>query len=157
MTTDTEALVRRAYYLAEGDVLDGQGFIDLFAEDGVLNGIGGVSGRDSLRGKQLGDLIVWMGKLLPDVHRELHRVNVLGDVVAIELSIRGTFLGPFETPVGVIQPTGVKLDIPTADFWYVRDGKVQEFNCHIGFTRMFAQLGVLPDFASAVGASAPER
>jgi ketosteroid isomerase-like protein len=157
MTTETEALVRRAYYLAEGDVLDGQGFIDLFAEDGVLNGIGGVSGQDSLRGKQLGDLIVWMGKLLPDVHRELHRVNVLGDVVAIELSIRGTFLGPFETPVGVIQPTGVKLDIPTADFWYVRDGKVREFNCHIGFTRMFAQLGVLPDFASAVGASAPER
>src|SRR5216683_7452875 len=32
MTTDTEALVRRAYHLAEGDVLDVQGFIDLFAE-----------------------------------------------------------------------------------------------------------------------------
>jgi SnoaL-like polyketide cyclase len=58
----------------------------------------------------------------PDVHRELHRVNVLGDVVAIEVSIRGTFLGPFETPAGVIQPTGTKLDIPTADFTYVRDG-----------------------------------
>jgi hypothetical protein len=41
MTTDTEALVRRAYHLAEGDA------------------------------------------------RELHRVNVLGDVDAIELSIRG--------------------------------------------------------------------
>jgi len=36
MTTDTEALVRRAYHLAEGDVLDAQGFIDLFAEDGVF-------------------------------------------------------------------------------------------------------------------------
>src|SRR6266571_501575 len=45
-----------------------------------------------------------------------------GDVVAIEVSIRGTFLGPFETPAGVIQPTWAKLDIPTADFWYVRDG-----------------------------------
>jgi ketosteroid isomerase-like protein len=154
MTTETEALVRRAYHLAEGDVLDVQGFIDLFAEDGVFNN---VVGQESYRGEHLGDLVVWMGKLLPDVHRELHRVSVLGDVVAIELSIRGTFLGPFETPVGVIQPTGVKLDIPTADFWYVRDGKVREFNCHIGFTRMFAQLGVLPDFASAVGASAPER
>jgi len=44
VTTDTEALVRRAYHLAEGDVLDVQGFIDLFAEDGVFNGIGGVSG-----------------------------------------------------------------------------------------------------------------
>jgi hypothetical protein len=41
------------------------------------------------------------------------------------------------------------LDIPTADVWYVRDGKIQEFNCHIGMTTMFAQLGVLPDFTSA--------
>ncbi|MER7639382.1 hypothetical protein [Streptomyces sp. NPDC126522] len=40
MTTGTEALVRRAYHLAEGDVLDVQGFAGLFAEDGVFNGIG---------------------------------------------------------------------------------------------------------------------
>jgi SnoaL-like domain len=157
MTTGTEALVRRAYHLAEGDVLDARGFIDLFAEDGVFTGIGGVSARESYRGKHLGDVVVWMGKFLPDVHRELHRVNVFGDVAAIGLSIQGTFLGPFETPAGVIQPTGAKLDIPTADFWYVRDGKVQEFNCHIGVTTMFAQLGVLPDFISAVAASAPAR
>ena len=63
-----------------------------------------------------------MGKFLPDVHRKLKQITVHGDVVAIELSIRGTFLGPFETPAGVIQPTGAKVDIPTADFWYVRDG-----------------------------------
>lgn len=67
MTTGTEALVRRAYHLAEGDVLDVQGFI-----------------------------------------------------------------------------------------WYVRDGKIQEFNCHIGVGTMFAQLGVLQDFTSAVAASAGE-
>src|SRR2546429_1445309 len=157
VTTDTEALVRRAYHLAEGDVLDVQGFIDLFAEDGVFNGIGAVSGQESYRGERLGDVVVWMGKMLPDVHRELHRVNVLGDVVAIELSIRGTFLGPFETPAGVIQPTGAKLDLPTADFWYVREGKIQVFNCHVGTTTMFAQLGILPDFASAVAASTTER
>ena len=112
MATDADTIVRRAYHAAEGNVMDVQGFIDLFAEDGVFNGIGGVSGKDSYRGEQLGDVVVWMGKLLPDVHRELHRVNVLGDVVAIELSIQGTFLGPFETPAGVIQPTGAKLDIP---------------------------------------------
>src|SRR5215212_365154 len=76
VTTDTEALVRRAYHLAEGDVLDVQGFIDLLAEDGVFNGIGGVSGQENYRGEQLGDVVVWMGKLFPDVHRELHRVNV---------------------------------------------------------------------------------
>jgi ketosteroid isomerase-like protein len=157
VTTDTETLVRRAYHFAQGDVLDVQGFVDLFAEDGVFTGIGGVTGEESYRGEHLGDVVAWMGKLLPDVHRELHRVNVLGDVVAIELSIRGTFLGAFETPAGVIQPTGAKLDIPTADFWYVRDGKIQVFNCHVGTTTMFAQLGILPDFPAAVAASAPGR
>lgn len=127
------------------------------SRDGAFTGVGGVAGEDSCRGEQVGDVVAWMGKLLPDVHRELRRVNVLGDVVAVEVSIQGTFLGPFETPAGVIQPTGAKLDIPTADFWYVRDGKVQEFRCHLGFAAFFAQIGVLPDLASAVAASAPER
>jgi len=45
--------------------------------------------------------------------------------------------------------------VPTADFWYLRHGKVEVFDCHIAFTTMFAQLGVLPDYASAVAASAP--
>ena len=151
MTTDAEAVVRRAYHAAEGDVLDVQGFVDLFAEDGVFNN---VVAQESYRGEHLGDLVVFMGKLAPDVHRELHRVNVIGNVVAVELSIRGTFTGPFETPAGVIQPTGAKLDIPTADFWYVEDGKIKEFNCYVGLSIMLAQLGVQPDFASAVAAPA---
>jgi hypothetical protein len=46
-------------------------------------------------------------------------------------------------------------DFPTADFWYLRNGKVEVFDCHIAFTTMFAQLGVQPDYASAVAASAP--
>jgi len=50
-------------------------------------------------------------------------------VCCIELSIRSTFTGPFETPEGIIQPTGAKLDIPCADFWYVEDSKIKEFNC----------------------------
>jgi hypothetical protein len=33
----------------------------------------------------------------------------MGNVVAIELSIQGTFRGPMETPAGVIQPTGASL------------------------------------------------
>jgi hypothetical protein len=71
------------------------------------------------------------------------------------LDPQGTFLGPFQTPIGPIQPTGAKIDFPTADFWYLRNGKVEVFDCHIAFTTMFAQLGVQPDYASAVAASAP--
>jgi hypothetical protein len=122
----------------------------------VLNGIGGVEGQTSLRGTQLSGLIVFLSQFLPDIHRELKQITVSGDVVSIELSIQGTFLGPFQTPAGVIQPTGAKIDFPTADFWYLRDGKVEKFDCHIAFTTLFAQLGILPDYASAVGASAPK-
>ena len=151
------AVVLRAYHAGEGDVLDAQGFMDLFAKDGVLNGIGGVEGQTSLRGQQLGDLILFLGQFLPDIHRELKQITVRGDVVSIELSIQGTFVRPFETPAGVIEPTGAKIDFPTADFWYLRNGKVEVFDCHIAFTTLFAQLGILPDYASAVAASTPKR
>jgi hypothetical protein len=53
----------------------------------------------------------------------------------------------------VIEPTGGKLDIPTADFWYLQDGKIKEFNCYVGVNIMLAQLGVHPDFASAVAST----
>ncbi|GAA1928713.1 ester cyclase [Streptantibioticus ferralitis] len=152
MTTSAEEIVRAAYHAAEGSVLDVQGFIDLFAEDGVFNNI--VAG-DTYRGEHLGDLVVFMGQLAPDIHRELHRFHVVNDnLVVVELSIQGTATGPFPTPAGVIEPTGAKLDIPTADFWYLEDGKIKEFNCYVGVSVMLAQLGVQPDFASAVAASA---
>jgi hypothetical protein len=51
-------------------------------------------------------------------------------------------------------PLSALPDFPTADFWHLRHGKIEVFDCHIAFTTMFAQLGVLPDYASAVGASA---
>ena len=75
----------------------------------------------------------------------------------VELSIRGAFTGPFETPEGIIQPTGAKLDIPCADFCYVEDGKITEFNCYASLNIMLAQLGAQPDFASAVGAQAATK
>jgi ketosteroid isomerase-like protein len=147
MTYDNEAIVRHAYHTAEGDVLDVAGFVGSFAEDGVINlGHAGLEhsgvGQESYRGEQLGDLVLFVAKLFPDVHRELHRVNVLGDTVAVELSIQGTFLGPLETPDGIVQPTGAKVDIPTADFWYLRDGNIEMFDCYIMFSTFYAQIGV---------------
>ncbi|MFE6495659.1 nuclear transport factor 2 family protein [Streptomyces sp. NPDC057748] len=151
VNTDAETVVRAAYRAAEGSVLDVQGFMDLFAKDGVFNNV--VAG-ESYRGEHLGDQVVLMGALAPDVHRELRRFHVMGNVVSVELTIRGTFTGPFETPAGTIRPTGSELDIPTADFWYVENGKIKEFNCYVGLSVMLGQLGVQPDFASAVTSSA---
>ena len=163
MTYDNEAIVRHAYQTAEGSVLDVAGFVASFAQDGVINvGHAGQEfsgvGQESYRGEQqLGEFLLRYGKVFPDIHRELHRVNVLGDAVAVELSIRGSFLGPLETPAGIVQPTRAKVDVPTADFWYLRDGKIERFDCYIMLSTMFAQMGVMPDFASAGAAPVAER
>ena len=162
MTYDNEAIVRHAYHAAEGSVLDVAGFVGSFAEDGVINlGHSGTSdnvgGQESVRGEQIGEMVLSLAKQFPDIHRELHRVNVLGGTVAVELSIQATFLGPLETPAGIVQPTGAKLDYPCVDVWYLRDGKVEMFNCYVMINTMLAQLGVMPDFASAVAAPVAER
>jgi len=149
VTTSAETIVRRAYHLGEGNVMDVRGFIDLFADDGVIN-----AGLNSYRGKDLDYIVVFMGKLAPDVHRELHRVHVMDDVIAVELSIQGTFTGVFESPAGNIHGNGAKLDVPGADFWYVDDGKIKVFNCHVDVSIMLAQMGIQTDFASAVKATA---
>ena len=88
MTYDNEAIVRIAYHTAEGNVLDIPGWIGSFTEDGVFNN---VSGEESYRCEHLKDIVITFAKMFPDVHRELYRV--MGDVVAIELSIQGTFRG----------------------------------------------------------------
>ena len=85
--------------------------------------------------------MIGMATLLPDVHRELYRVTVLGDMVAVELSIQGTFLGPLETPAGTVKPTGAKIDIPCGDFWYLRNGRIEVFNCYALFGVMYEQMG----------------
>jgi ketosteroid isomerase-like protein len=146
MPYDNEAIVRHAYHTAEGSVLDVAAFVGGFAPDGVINlGHAGVDpsgvGEESYRGEHLGDLVLRIAKLFPDIHRELHRVNVLGDMVAVELSIQGTFLGPLETPDGIVKPTGATVDGPCADFWYLRDGKIEMFNCYIMLSTMRAQMG----------------
>ena len=52
-----------------------------------------------------------------------------GPIVTIELSIHGAFRIPMKTPTGVIQPTGAKVNIPSADF-YMRNGKIERFDCY---------------------------
>ena len=138
MTYDNEAIVRHAYHTAEGNVLDIPGWVGSFTKDGVFNN---VSGEESYRGKHLGDVVLRFAKLFPDIHRELHRVNVIGDVVAIELSIQGTFRGPMETPAGVIQPTGAKVNIPRADFFYMKNGMIERFDCYPALNIMLTQNG----------------
>ncbi|MGW4906064.1 nuclear transport factor 2 family protein [Streptomyces sp. NPDC004270] len=101
------------------------------------------------RGKALGDVLPYMANLFPDVHRDLKRITVNGDTISIELSIQGTFEGPLQSPAGTVKPNSAKIDAPTADFWYLHNGKVKTFNCFVGYSTMYQQMGVDWDWASA--------
>ena len=136
--------------MAEGDSLDVATFVNSFTKDGVFNDV--VAGQ-TYQGPALGDVLNNMVGIFPDVHRELKQITVRGDVVSIELSIQGTFKGPLPTPAGNLKPNGARVDVPTADFWYLRNGKVEKFDCYVGYSVMFAQMGVNFDWASAVGNS----
>ena len=143
------AVVLRGYHVAEGNSLDVPAFVKSFTKGGVFNDV--VAGQ-TYKGQALGDVLNNMVSIFPDVHRELKQITVHGDVVSIELSIQGTFKGPLTTPAGALKPNGAKVDVPTADFWYLRNGKVEKFNCYVGYTVMFSQMGVNLDWATAVGA-----
>jgi hypothetical protein len=87
--------------------------------------------------------------------RRSHSASYPAHLVAVELSIRGTFTGTFDSPAGVIKGNRAKLDVPGADFWYVENGKIKEFNCYVNVNVMLEQMGIQPDFASAVRAKRP--
>lgn len=141
------AVVLRAYHVAEGSSLDVPTFINSFTKDGVFNDV--VAGQ-AYQGQALGTVLNNMVSVFPDVHRDLKRITVSGDVVSIELSIQGTFKGALPTPAGNLKPNGAKIDAPTADFWYLHDGRVEKFDCFVGYSDMYAQMGVKLDWASAV-------
>nr|WP_218907207.1 nuclear transport factor 2 family protein [Micromonospora jinlongensis] len=145
-----EEVVREAYRLAEGNVLDGDGFRALFTENGAFNDM---PNSLTFRGDQIPLALTGFASVFPDVHRELLEVHALGDVVAVELRIQGTHLGGFPTAVGEIPPTGNRIDVPTADLWYLRDGKIERFNCYNAANVLLAQIGANPDFNSAIEAS----
>lgn len=148
--TSNEEVVREAYRLAEGSVSDGEGFRALFTEDGTFND---VPNALTFRADQIPQALAGLAGAFPDIHRELLAVHAIGDVVAVELRIQGTHLGGFPTPAGEIGPTGRRIDVPTADLWYLRDGKIETFNCYNAANVWLAQLGAGPDFESAVEAA----
>jgi predicted ester cyclase len=141
------ATVLGAYHAAEGASLDPDAFVNSFTKDGVFTS---VVVNQSYRGDALRNVAISTAALFPDAHRDLRSITVRGDVVSIELHIQGTWRGTLHSPAGDIKPTGAKVDYPTDDFFYMRNGKIEKFNCLIGFSAEMSQLGIDFDWAGAV-------
>ena len=136
MKNDNGAAVRNAYAVAERKDLEG--WIDLFTPDGVFvdNSVGA-----TYHGRALADPVRNYGTAFSNMHRELYRIYVDGNVVVVQLALQGTHDGPLQLPFG---------EKNTAAVFELEDGKIKRFDCYPEGSIIFAQLGVLNNLDAAL-------
>jgi ketosteroid isomerase-like protein len=138
MKNDNVAAVRNAYAVAERKDLEG--WINLFTPDGVFTDN---SAGATYRGRTLADPVRNYAKAFTNMHRELYRIYVDGNVVVVQLALQGIHDGPLQLPFGELPATGKKMDAPCCDVFELEDGKIKRFV-------IFAQLGVLNNLDAAL-------
>jgi hypothetical protein len=52
--------------------------------------------------------------------------------------------------MGVVPPTGKRMNAPCCDVFRLVDGKIQTFDCYPSGTVIFSQLGVLENIKGAI-------
>ena len=146
MTLDNEQIVRKAYQIAEDKDLEG--WAAAFTEDGTFTDMSiGVTWKGP---DELPEQVENYARAFPDMHRELHRVYVSGNVVVVQLALQGTHLGPLQMPGGTLRPTGKRMDAPCCDVFELVDGKIKRFDCYPEGSVILTQLGVIGDLSAAL-------
>jgi ketosteroid isomerase-like protein len=139
MASENEQMIRRAYQVAEDKDLDG--WVKCFTPDGTVTDHSiGVTYQGP---RELAYTVENYGRAFPDMHRELFQFYVTDNIVAVQLALQGTHLGPLNLPVGVIPPTGKRMDAPCADVFELEHGRIKRFDCYPSGTVVLNQLGVL--------------
>jgi ketosteroid isomerase-like protein len=146
MTVDNEQVIRQAYKLAENKDLEG--WVAAFTEDGTFTDESiGVTYRGP---DKLPKTVEIYARAFPDMHRELYRMYVTGDIVVVQLALQGTHLGPLSLPLGMVRPTGKRMDAPCCDVFELSDGKIKRFDCYPSGTVILTQLGVIGHLRAAL-------
>lgn len=81
---------------------------------------------------------------LPDAHMVFDRAIESDDAVAVEGRFVGRHSADLVTPQGTIPASGANLDMPFADFFRVKDGRIVEHRVYWDQLGMMAQLGAGP-------------
>jgi len=81
---------------------------------------------------------------LPDAQMEITNKVESGEWIAIEGRFKGKHEKDLVGPAGTIPAKGKNLDLPYADFFRVRDGKIVEHRVYWDQASMLAQLGAMP-------------
>jgi predicted ester cyclase len=65
------------------------------------------------------------------------------DALALAFVMRGRHTGPYEGPLGIIQPTGTEVEIPTIDVLTLTGGKISAIWVRADDLGLLRQLGAL--------------
>jgi ketosteroid isomerase-like protein len=146
VTLDNAQLVRQAYKIAED--MDMAAWVAAFTEDGTFTDESiGVTWRGP---DELPVQVENYARAFPDMHRELFQVYVSGNVVVVQLALRGTHLGTLNMPGGTLEPTGNRMDAPCCDVFELADGKIKRFDCYPSGSVILTQLGVIGNLGAAL-------
>jgi steroid delta-isomerase-like uncharacterized protein len=120
--------------------------MELYAEDAVQRMHDGTfAGRSAIRERLARDLTA-----CPDAAYTVGSFVEQGDSFADEWTFAGTQTGPLSLPDGTqLPPTGKRLEIKGMELVQVRDGKIVIDNLYYDAMAVLAQLGVIPQGASA--------
>jgi ketosteroid isomerase-like protein len=102
------------------------------------------------RGLTLADPVRNYGTAFSNMHRELYRIYVDGNVVVVQLALQGNHDGPLQLPFGMLPATGKQMDAPCCDVFELEDGKIKRFDCYPEGSMILAQLGVLNNLDDAL-------
>jgi ketosteroid isomerase-like protein len=140
MNLGNEEIIRKLYAAGEPPGMDTEKFVSFFSKEGYMYD---VPSGTKFRGKAIGDSIAALAGAFPDVHRELLSIYVAGNVVVVELRIRGTHKGDLALGPKTIAPTGMAIDAPCVDIFRFEGGNIVSFNCYNMPSVMMQQLGLV--------------
>jgi steroid delta-isomerase-like uncharacterized protein len=125
---------------------DLDGVMELYAEDAVQGMPDGTfEGRDAIRERLAMELAA-----CPDVVHTVRSFVGKGDFFADEWTFAGTHTGPFVLPDGTeVPPTGKRLEVQGMEVVGLRDGKIVVNTLYYDLMSVVAQMGLLPQGASA--------
>jgi quinol monooxygenase YgiN/predicted ester cyclase len=78
--------------------------------------------------------------IFPDATCEVKSLIVLGDYVIAQGIGRGTHKGVFNSPAGVLEPSGVKMQVNFCDVYKLRSGKIERADSYFDFYGLLLQL-----------------
>ena len=91
------------------------------------------------------------GDAFPDGRIELRSMVEQGDTVFTEIVAHGTHTGTLREPGHELPATGRRIELPMAEVFRCRDGKIEDFRAYFDAFTLFKQLGI---GAPAAGAQA---